>query len=132
MNFPVVIQRSERGDYIVAVPDLLGCSAKGNNLDEAILNASESVELFLARTIEEGYAIPWPSELESLHHDPDYEGAVFSVVSVDMDKLPTKTVRVHITIAEHLLKTVDAYANKYGKSRSGLLTRALLEFFSKH
>ena len=63
------------------------------------------VDLHLARMIEEGYTLPMPSEIESLCHDPDYVGAIFGVVSVDMDKLPTKTERVHITIAKHLLKT---------------------------
>ena len=132
MNFPIVIHREEKGNYIVTVPDLLGCSAKGRNLDEAILNTRETVDLHLARLIDEGYTIPMPSDIELLHHNPDYAEAFFGVVSVDMDKLPTKMVRIHVTIAEHLLKTVDAYAKKYSKSRSGLLTRALLEFFGKH
>ena len=74
-------------------------------LDEVILNTWETEDLHLARMIEEGYNFLMLSDIESLCHDPDYVGALFGVVSVDVGKLPTKTERVHITIAKHLLKT---------------------------
>lgn len=46
--------------YIVSVPELPGCKTHGKTYEEAIQNALEVIELWLATAREFGWAIPAP------------------------------------------------------------------------
>lgn len=47
LQYDAVFEKEGDGGYSVWVPDLPGCSSQGNNLDEALKNIKESIELYL-------------------------------------------------------------------------------------
>ncbi len=47
MKFTVVLEPSEESGYTVYVPALPGCISEGNDIDEALANIREAIELYL-------------------------------------------------------------------------------------
>jgi predicted RNase H-like HicB family nuclease len=47
MKLQVVLEPSEEGGYTVYVPALPGCISEGDNIDEALENITEAIELYL-------------------------------------------------------------------------------------
>lgn len=47
LQYDAVLEKEEDGGYSVWVPDLPGCATQGNNLEQAIENAKEAIELYL-------------------------------------------------------------------------------------
>ena len=52
-------------------PDLPGCFSGGDNLDEALRNASEAIGLYANSLAEEGQPLPSPRSLSELRHEPE-------------------------------------------------------------
>jgi predicted RNase H-like HicB family nuclease len=83
MYFPIAIHKDRDSDYGVTVPDLPGCFSAGSTVDEAMLMAREAIELYLDTLVEDGGAIPDPSEIDVLRVNPDYADAIWAIVNVD-------------------------------------------------
>ena len=49
--------------YVVSVPELPGCRTHGKTYKEAIKNAHEVIELWLATAKEQGWLIPQPQTI---------------------------------------------------------------------
>ena len=47
MNLRIVLEPSDEGGYTVFVPALPGCISEGDNIDEALANIQEAIELYL-------------------------------------------------------------------------------------
>jgi predicted RNase H-like HicB family nuclease len=47
MKLQVILEPSDEGGYTVYVPALPGCISEGNNIDEALENIQEAIELYL-------------------------------------------------------------------------------------
>ncbi len=47
MKLTVILEPSEEGGYTVYVPSLPGCISEGDNLDQALENIQEAIELYL-------------------------------------------------------------------------------------
>jgi predicted RNase H-like HicB family nuclease len=131
MKYAVVIHKDSDSDYGVTVPDLPGCFSAGATFDEALEMAHEAVELHLEGLLEEGRAVPEPSAIEVLIHNPDYKGGVWALIDVDLSKLSGKTRRVNITLPERVLALIDEAARRSGESRSGYLARVAIEAASR-
>ena len=129
MRYPIAI---EPGDdthaWGVVVPDLPGCFSAGDTLDEALDNAPEAIALWLETVVEDGGPIPEPAPLGQHQTNPEFAGWVWAVVSVDTARVVGKAKRVNVTIPENLLARIDAAAKAEGESRSGLLTRAAMDY----
>lgn len=52
-------------------PDLQGCTSAGDDLDEALLNAREALELYTERLQEDGRPLPRARTLTELKADPE-------------------------------------------------------------
>lgn len=57
-NFPVLIEKDEDGFYVADCPDLPGCHAQGETLEEAISNIRDVVKLHLQILKEDKKEIP--------------------------------------------------------------------------
>ena len=128
MRFPIAI---EPGDdthaFGVTVPDLPGCFSAGDTLDEAIDNAKEAVELWLETVIDDGAAIPEPRSIGEHQANPEFNGCVWAVVTIDFAELSDKAERINITLPSRVLRRIDAAAKAAGESRSGLIARRVLQ-----
>jgi len=47
MKLQVILEPSSEGGYTVYVPALPGCISEGDNIDEALENIHEAIELYL-------------------------------------------------------------------------------------
>lgn len=47
MKLQVILEPSDEGGYTVSVPALPGCISEGDNIDEALENIQEAIELYL-------------------------------------------------------------------------------------
>jgi predicted RNase H-like HicB family nuclease len=60
-------------DYAIGVwfPDLPGCTSAGDDIDEALRNASEALELYAEDLESDGKPLPRPRTLTELKADPE-------------------------------------------------------------
>lgn len=47
MKLRVILEPSEEGGYTIYVPSLPGCISEGENINEALANIQEAIELYL-------------------------------------------------------------------------------------
>ncbi len=47
MKLQVILEPSDEGGYTIYVPALPGCISEGDNIDEALENIQEAIELYL-------------------------------------------------------------------------------------
>jgi predicted RNase H-like HicB family nuclease len=119
MRYPILI---EPGDdthaWGVTVPDLTGCFSAGDTMDEAITNAEEAVAVWIDANLDDGHAIPRPSDVASLVIPA---GWVVGLVSVDPSMLDDTVERVNVTIPRRVLARIDAQARAAGQNRSAYI-----------
>lgn len=128
MRYPIAIEPgSDDTAFGVVVPDLPGCFSAGDTLDEALAGAEEAVAAWIDAMLDAGNAIPPPSSLDALRHNPDYAGWTFGVVTIDPAVLDDTTARVNITLPRRVLKRLDALAKAAGETRSGYVAQLTLE-----
>jgi len=121
-NFIGLIHKDPDSDYGVSFPDFPGVATAGMDLDDARRMAEEALAFHVEGMIEDGEAIPEPSSLEAIMSDPENGDAV--AVLIPLRTPAKKAVRVNITLAEDLLRAIDAHAEAHGLTRSGFLARA--------
>jgi hypothetical protein len=83
--------------------------------------AEEALAFHIEGMIEDGEAIPEPSNLEDIMADPDNRSGV--AILIDVKTEAPKVMRVNITLPSDILEQVDRYAEAHGLSRSGFLTQ---------
>ncbi|WP_174286616.1 type II toxin-antitoxin system HicB family antitoxin [Sphingomonas bacterium] len=116
VHYPAIIERAGQG-YSVFFPDLPGCTSAGGTIQDAALGAEEALSGHLAVSAEEGDAIPAPSDLDTIEHDPEVDEVARLLVRGER---PGRAVRVQVSIDEGLLARIDRIA----KNRSGFLAEA--------
>ena len=69
----IAIMEDAEPDHAVGVwfPDLPGCTSAGDDIDEALRNAPEALELYAESLESEGKALPRPRTLTELKNDPE-------------------------------------------------------------
>jgi predicted RNase H-like HicB family nuclease len=125
MKFAIAIEAgSDATAYGVAVPDLPGCFSAGDTVEEAFDNAVEAIEAYVETLAEGGKAIPETRSLSEWQRHKEYKGWSWGIVDVPVEKLFGPAEKINITVPALLLKRIDAYADKSGKTRSGFLAEA--------
>jgi predicted RNase H-like HicB family nuclease len=122
-NYIAVVHKDPKSDFGVSFPDFPGCITAGSSIDEAKDMAHDALDLHIKGMLEDGETIPTPSNLEDIMADPDYSDAVAILVVTVSEEKP-RSVRVNITVPEHMLRKIDAVAKKRGMSRSSFLVHA--------
>jgi predicted RNase H-like HicB family nuclease len=115
----------EGGVFGISFPDYPGAVTTGRTAEEAIRKGSEILSFHVAGMAEDGDAMPLLRDLDAMQADPgfreDASDAVLALVPFD---LPARSVRVNISVDEHLLEAVDRAARAAGQSRSAFLADA--------
>ena len=75
-----LIHKEASSDYGVSFPDFPGCVTAGSTLEEARANAVEALAFHIEAMIEDGEAIPEPSELTEVMRDRENHDAVAVMV----------------------------------------------------
>ncbi|UTA52956.1 type II toxin-antitoxin system HicB family antitoxin [Lysobacter soli] len=127
MHYPIAIEHGdETHAFGVVVPDLPGCFSAGDTLEEAIVNATEAISLWLEDALDLTQAIPAPSPVDRWANDPEYQGWTFALVKVDPAALDDTIERVNITLPRRVLHRLDQRARAAGETRSGFIARLAL------
>jgi predicted RNase H-like HicB family nuclease len=73
MTHYIAIVEDAGPDHAVGIwfPDLPGCFSAGDDIDAALLNAPDALELYAASFVEEGKSLPAPRTFTELKNDPD-------------------------------------------------------------
>jgi predicted RNase H-like HicB family nuclease len=116
----------QEGDVFgISFPDFPGCISSGRALDEAIERGGMALAMHVEGMAEDGEGVPVLRSADDIRRDPafaeDVASAVIAAVPVD---LPGKSVRVQITMDEHLLSALDRSAKARGATRSGAIAEA--------
>jgi predicted RNase H-like HicB family nuclease len=91
MTHYVAIVEDSGPDKAVGVwfPDLPGCFSGGDNIDEALRNASEAVALYAEALAKDGRPLPAPRSITSLRSDPavapDIRDHMVALISPSID-----------------------------------------------
>ena len=56
--YPAVFHQTESGSYTGYFPDLKGCTAKGDTLEEAVCDAHDAAETWISIELEEELPLP--------------------------------------------------------------------------
>ena len=119
----------DESGYEVTIPDLSGCTASGDTLEEAIDEAVDQASMWIMSRMEKGEEVPPASAYSDIHTDD--EDDFVSLLVLDMgaysEAHSKKVVRKNITI--------PAWLNAYGEAKhvnfSRLLQNALLGLTQK-
>ena len=57
MKLRILLEPSEDGGYTVYVPSLPGCISEGDDVDDALHNIQEAIELYLESVEDEGITV---------------------------------------------------------------------------
>ena len=60
-TYQIILTQESDGRYSVSVPDIDGCYTQGDNVEEAVANAKDPIELMLEVMRERGLPIPSPT-----------------------------------------------------------------------
>jgi predicted RNase H-like HicB family nuclease len=121
----IAIVHEESGVYGISFPDLPGCIAAGDSLDEVMQHGAAAAAAYVDSLIEDGEPIPVLRGLDQLKADQsfreDAEDGIIVGLPID---LPGRAVRVNISLDENLVAAVDRAARRAGLSRSAFLAAA--------
>lgn len=127
MRFAIVIHKDPDSSYGVSVPDLPGCIAAEETLDEAFSSAQEAILLHLEGMLTTGESLPKTKSIQEHQKNKDFRDGIWGIVDVDLAAIPDKATRVNITVPSRMLAEIDSWAKREGETRSGFLTKAALE-----
>lgn len=119
-DYIAIVHKDPDTDFGVSFPDFPGCITAASSLDEARKLAQEALEFHIAGMTEDGDSIPAPSSLDKVMQSPDFSDGVAFLVHV---RLPSKAVRVNVTLEESLLSAISSVS----KNRSKFLAEAAWE-----
>ncbi|MDO9477637.1 MAG: type II toxin-antitoxin system HicB family antitoxin [Pseudohongiella sp.] len=126
MLYPIVIHKDPESTFGVTVPDLPGCFSAGDTLDEALRMSQEAIELHIEGLLEDNDAVPIPHSIDEHQKSTEFQGGIWALVDVDLDKLMGPAERINITVPRFALRKIDAAAAKAGMNRSQFLVRTAL------
>jgi predicted RNase H-like HicB family nuclease len=120
----------EAGGYGVVFPDLPGCTAMGDTVEEAIANAAEAMRDWVEVTLEGGGAVPDARAMEAVRKDADVaqalaEGA--SLACVPLVRETGRPAKANLSIDAGILSAIDSEAARRKLTRS-----AFVELMAKH
>lgn len=113
--------------YGMSFPDLPGCVSAAGSLDDLLHEGKEALDLHVEGMLSDGEVLPEFRSLEALKADPalteDFaEAELVTLLPVD---IPGRSVKVTITMEEHLLARLNKVAERQGYTRSGFIADAV-------
>lgn len=115
-HFPALIHKDPKSDYGVSFPDFPGCFSAGSTVEEALAMAEEALGGHVALMVEDGDALPDPSDVAEVASALDDHCYIAMVPAI----LPGKQKRVNISMDTNLLDAIE----EVDTNRSRFLSQA--------
>ena len=112
------------GAYGVVFPDLPGCTAMADTLDQAMTSAADALRDWINTVETEGNAVPAARSAEVLRTDPEVSEALAegaSLAAILVVRSTGKPVRANLSLDEGIVSAIDAAARKRGVTRSAMV-----------
>lgn len=85
MKFPVALHKDPGSAFGVTVPDVPGCHAAGDTIEDALTNARRAILTHVKTLADTGRPlVVVASSIEDWHDHPDHAGAQWALVDVDL------------------------------------------------
>lgn len=124
-HYTAVLYRGSEG-FGVVFPDIPGCTSFGRTIHEAAAQAEEALTGHIALMVRDGDPLPDPTPLDRLDEvmlDPAPDESEVTRILVRVE-IPSRWMRLNLSMAETLVMRVDHAAKDLGMSRSGFLAEA--------
>jgi predicted RNase H-like HicB family nuclease/predicted transcriptional regulator len=131
--YPAVITKAEGEDYGVVFPDLPGCVTTGETIGEAAAMAIEALAGHVGTMIQAEEPLPEPAPLDTRLPDwlADIAGKVVAAPVLVPVEIPSRSVRINISLDDALLARLDRAAAAENETRSGFIARAVRELLNE-
>lgn len=120
-TYPAIFHKEGIG-YWVEFPEF-GGGTEGKNIEEAMKNAREMLENVLASYIDEGMALPTPSDILKIEVSDGF------VSMIQVDPAPfvrsNKAIRKNVTVPEWLVRLADREKINYSEVLAQALEQKL-------
>lgn len=120
-TYPAIFHKEGTG-YWVEFPEF-GGGTEGKNIEEAMKNAREMLENVLASYIDEGMALPTPSDILKIEVSDGF------VSMIQVDPAPfvrsNKAIRKNVTVPEWLVRLADREKINYSEVLAQALEKKL-------
>ncbi|MCW7752726.1 type II toxin-antitoxin system HicB family antitoxin [Desulfobotulus sp. H1] len=123
-----VFEVGEEGFTEVYFPDIPGCATFGKDWDEAFRMATDALAASLAGLDKK----PTASPREKIKSQTNGGDVVPVILDSRIMRSYEKSVRVNISLPESLLREIDSYRGRHGKTRSGLLAEAVSTYLEEN
>ncbi|TWI74363.1 putative RNase H-like HicB family nuclease [Desulfobotulus alkaliphilus] len=123
-----VFEVGEEGFTEVYFPDIPGCVTFGKDWDEAFRMATDALAASLAGLDKK----PTASPRENILSQTNGGDVVPVILDSRIMRSYEKSVRVNVSIPESLLREIDTFRGKHGKTRSGLLAEAISTYLEEN
>ena len=124
-SYIALIRKDHDSDYGVDFPDFPGCISAGSTFEEARAMAEEALDFHIEGMLADGEVLPEPSRLEDVAANPENSDAALFLIEVEDP--PSGRVQVNFTLAEGVLRKIDDWAVRQGRSRSSFFEKAALD-----
>jgi predicted RNase H-like HicB family nuclease len=124
----------EAGGYGIVFPDLPGCTAMGNTIDEAIGNAANVLRIWVEMTEEQGASVPRPRRLEDLRSDVEVVEALSggaTLATIPLIRDAGRPVKANLSLDAGVLAAIDAAAARRKLTRSAFIEAMARETIPK-
>ncbi len=127
MRYTAFIHKDPDSVYGVSFPELPGCIAVGNTIEEALSSATEALAFHVRGMIADGDEVPEPRMPDDLIRDAelaeDLQGAI--IASVPLVRDLGSTTRINVSLDLGLLEAIDAEARQRKQTRSAFIASAV-------
>lgn len=120
----VALIDGESGAYGVTIPDLVGCTAMGATVDDALVAAVDAMRDWADVAEEDGATVPPPRPVDAVRTDPDVVEALANgamLASVVLVRHTGRPVKANMSLDSGVLSALDAAAKQAGLTRSALV-----------
>ncbi|MFQ5959136.1 MAG: type II toxin-antitoxin system HicB family antitoxin [Alphaproteobacteria bacterium] len=121
VHYPAILEGDDASGYGVSFPDFPGCVSGGDSLQDAAIAAEQALRLHIRGMLEDGEALPDPTSFDDILVVPGEPEAGRMLVRAE---IPSRAVRVNVTLDEGLLAAIDTTAAGRGLNRSAFLAEA--------
>ncbi|MGN7292107.1 type II toxin-antitoxin system HicB family antitoxin [Rhizobium sp. SAFR-030] len=126
MQIVALVHRQDDA-YGISFPDLPGCVSASTSLDDLLREGKEALDLHVECMLDDGEELPEFRSLEELKKADAFreEFTTAEVVTLLPVDRPGRSVKVTITMEEHLLNRLNKAAERQGYTRSGFIADAV-------
>ncbi len=122
-DYIALIHKDADSDYGVSFPDFPGCITAGVTIDEARALAAEALAFHVEGMREDGQKLPAPSPMDTVMTERENREAVAFLVT--LPDQAERHVRIQVTMAEGLVRAIDARTDNRSKFLAAAAQQAL-------